>query len=105
MEPVYIIFISLVIGGILLIVFYDAKESRNHTKEMSLEDIKIRITRINRQLLRKGLNCEEIMEFWEDCMAEAEIQHNLPPCRCGDVNQCELWCRAKARFVMNPPQD
>lgn len=64
-----------------------------------------KVVKINRRLLEAGMDLEAIMTFWEDCMAEAEIQHNLPPCKCKDVNQCDTWCRAKARFAMNPPQD
>ena len=24
---------------------------------------------------------------------------DLPKCRCNDVNQCDTWCRAKAKFT------
>ncbi|UAB84992.1 hypothetical protein INR75_02885 [Zunongwangia sp. SCSIO 43204] len=72
-------------------------------KQKSLKQIKAEVTELNKQLLALGYNIENIMEFWEETMAEAEICHNLPPCRCGDPNYCDTWCRAKARFAMNPP--
>jgi len=70
---------------------------------MVTKKITNKVVKINFQLLEKGLSLDEIMDFWEECVSEALIQHNLPPCTCKDVNQCETWCQAKARFKMNPP--
>lgn len=67
--------------------------------------IKRRLIKINRTLLGAGMDNNTIMEFWEDCMAEAEIQHQLPQCNCPDTSWCDTWCRAKAHFVMNPPEE
>ncbi len=70
-----------------------------------LNKLRKEVVKINRVLLELGFTTEKIMEFWEECQAEALIQHQLPPCKCHDVNQCETWCRAKARFVLNPPTE
>lgn len=74
-------------------------------KKKQLTKIRREVVKINRRLLEAGMDLNQIMEFWEECQAEAQIQHNLPPCRCKDVNQCDTWCRAKARFVLYPPDE
>lgn len=73
-------------------------------RKIRLNRIRKRVTAINLQLLDIGLTNVEIMDFWEECQQEALIQHNLPPCNCKDVNQCDTWCQTKGRFVMNPPE-
>lgn len=95
-----ILFISI-LSGIVIVVICSLKS----IKKSVSNGVKSSIVDINRRLLEKGLTCSEIMEFWEGCMVEAEIQHNLPPCKCSDTSICDTWCRAKARFVMNPPED
>ena len=74
------------------------------SKNKKQRRLRSKVTRINRKLLEAGMNYNEILQFWNECFAEAEIQNNLSPCVCGNVNQCETWCRVKARFAMNPPE-
>ena len=63
------------------------------------------VARIFTKLFAAGHTLDQVMEFAEDCTAEAQIRATLPPCKCKDVNQCGTWCRAKARFIMDPQQD
>lgn len=70
-----------------------------------MDRIRRDVIKINRRSLDQGLSLDEILDFWEECHSEALIQHNLPPCKCRDVNQCETWCQAKARFGINPPEN
>ena len=77
--------------------YITAKERQDHIQEA--------VTRINTTLLEMGMSHRNIADFWEESFAEAEIRHNLPPCICKDVNECETWCRAKARFTLNPPEN
>lgn len=72
---------------------------------MTYEKCKRRTVKIIQQLLKLGYNEAQITEFWDECFAEVEIQQKLPPCTCKDANQCETWCRTKARFVLYPPED
>lgn len=93
----------------MLYFYFDNRRSRA-TSNLEYEQkrhrlLKQRIVKTNMILLQSGMDSEQIMKFWEDCIKEAEIQTFLPPCRCGDVNQCELWCQSKAIFKLNPPND
>lgn len=88
----------------LCMAFFNAwKHNRNFDTFNRKKQIRKRVEMINFELLDMGLSTDEIMEFWEECMSEALICHSLPPCRCKDVNECDTWCRSKARFSMNPP--
>lgn len=97
------------LASIALAFFYRWKHNRAvaffNREIRRKEQLRKRIEQINFQLLNIGLSTDEIMEFWEDCMAEALICHSLPECYCQDVNQCDTWCRTKARFSMNPPDE
>lgn len=37
--------------------------------------------------------------FEKNIGKEVDEIKDLPKCRCSDVNQCDTWCRAKARFT------
>lgn len=71
---------------------------------MNRKKTKNQLVRANVALLKSGMANDAIWELFEEAMAEALIQHNLPACGCQDTNQCETWCRAKARFVLNLPE-
>jgi len=103
------IYRALIIMVILIQTYFIAMymrriylKKRLATKK-SPDKIKEDVTRINTMLLDMGMSYRNIEDFWQECFVEAEIRHNLPPCTCKDVNQCETWCRAKARFTLNPP--
>lgn len=102
-----IIFIAFNLYALYLISHYKLKKLKKEyiTANDRKAELREQITKINRSLLETGMDYEAILDFWEECLAEAQIQYNLPPCSCGDVNQCETWCRAKARFTLNPPCD
>tara|TARA_R100001369_G_scaffold88101_1_gene124188 strand:- start:2580 stop:2879 length:300 start_codon:yes stop_codon:yes gene_type:complete len=67
----------------------------------SKTNLKEQCTHINHQLFDMGLKEDQIITFWQDTIAEAEIRHHLPKCTNCDVNQCDVWCRSKARFSMD----
>ena len=99
----------LTISALLFGIYFLAepllkKTAKKHiTAKKRRQELQKACVRINQSLLASGMNHDRIMDFWKDCYVEAEIQGVLPPCTCKDVNQCETWCQAKARFKMNPP--
>lgn len=78
-------------------------KTRPKTRKEQIAKIRTRAIKINGELFALGMDEQEMTEFWEECFIHAEINHKLPPCTCGDVNQCELWCQTKAKFMVNPP--
>jgi hypothetical protein len=101
------IVIAVILTGLYIIAAYALQNYRrkNRAPKEPKDALREDVTRINKILLDYGMNYDGIMDFWEDCFAEAEIRHKLPPCTCEDVNQCETWCQAKARFTLNPPEN
>jgi len=109
MENIILIWFlrSLTIAALLLGIYVLAETLiKNQKKKLVTAKhrqgkIRESIIRVNNTLLDMGMSTDSILEFWKECLVEAEIQHKLPPCNCQDVNECETWCRAKARFKMN----
>lgn len=97
------------VGIIIYIIYlwagYELQRARARfiTAKERQAELREKIIKINRTLIESGMNYEAVFDFWEECLAEAQIQYSLPPCRCDDINQCDTWCQAKARFSMNPP--
>jgi hypothetical protein len=79
-------------------LFTRKKTRKEQTAALRLQGIKI-----HTELLALDLDEQQMTDFWEDCHIHGEINHVLPACSCGDVNQCETWCRPKARFQLDPP--
>jgi len=98
--------------SVLLCILYFYFDLRKSIAKANLEYeqkryrlLKHKIVKINRILLETGMNSNQIMVFWQDCIKAAEIQTELSPCSCKDVNECETWCQSKALFKLNPPKD
>lgn len=102
-----ILVIAIILFGLYCIAGYSLEKYRkkHRTPEEPKEAFREHVTRINKTLLDSGMSYGDIREFWDECFVEGQIRYSLPPCTCNDVNQCETWCQAKARFTLNPPID
>ncbi len=99
--------IAIIIFVLNIIAYSRLRKAKNRFKTANEIQDKLRseIIKNNKILLDCGMTETEIFDFQKECMPEALIQHHLPPCSCQDVNECETWCQAKARFTLKPPID
>jgi hypothetical protein len=97
--------IAIILYVLYLLADYELEKYRKKyiTDKEQQDQIKEDVTRINITLLDMGMTHGNIEDFWQECFSEAQIRHQLPPCSCKDVNECETWCQAMARFTLNPP--
>jgi len=107
-QWIYVVLVIAIILCVLyLIAYYNIKKAKKNykTAKKRQEELREDVTRINETLLDSGMSYGDIREFWDECFVEGQIRYSLAPCTCNDVNQCETWCQAKARFTLNPPID
>lgn len=101
-----LILVLMAFSIIWLYIEYRVKEAKNEYARQLIRHGKLKgeIAKINLLLLENGMSYTEILKLWEETMTDAQISYNLPPCGCDDVNECDTWCQAKARFKMYPPE-
>lgn len=102
-----LVLVIILYSIVYLYIEWRVKEGREEyaTQLARHQQLKEELVKVTLGLLQNGMTKADIWKIWEEALREAEICHFLPACSCNDVNECETWCRTKARFVMNPPQE